>query len=287
MPTRSRPAFDRERAIQWVLMTKRFEPGDLAVVRILKKNFLVTLVPGGVLHTNKGYIRHDDVIGKAPGARLATNLGKPAWAFEPTLTDVLMAVHRHTTIAYPKDIGRLVFALGVNAGRRVLEAGTGSGALSIALAYFVRPTGRVVSYERRDDFAERARTNLERAGLADFVEVRAGDLAGGVPADERGAFDACVLDMPEPWHCLDAVHDALKPGGGLAVLLPTVNQVERLHRALRSLPFLKPETEEVLVRTWDVKDGATRPDFRMIGHTLFLTLTRTLSDREEAEESDE
>jgi len=266
-------------------MSTVFKEGDLAVIRILKKNFVVRLARGGVLHTNKGFIKHDDVIGAEPGVRLLTNLNKPAWAFEPTLTDLLMNVRRHTNISYPKDAAYVLFSLGIRSGHRVLEAGTGSGALTIALSYAVSPGGRVVTYERRAEFVEKARENVERVGLDGIVDFRVGDLADGIPSDEHGSYDACLLDLPEPWTCLEAVYEALKPGAGLGIVLPTVNQVERTFKALRALPYLKPETSEILVRTWDVKPGATRPDFRMIGHTMFVMLTRKLLEAEHEEES--
>jgi len=266
-------------------MSTVFKEGDLAVIRILNKNFLVRLARGGVLHTNKGFIRHDDVIGAEPGVKLLTNLNKPAWAFEPTLTDLLMNVRRHTNISYPKDAAYVLFSLGIRSGQRVLEAGTGSGALTIALSYAVSPGGRVVTYERRAEFVEKARENVERVGLVGIVDFRLGDLAYGIPSNERGSYDACLLDLPEPWTCLEAVYEALKPGAGLGIVLPTINQVERTFKALLALPYLKPETSEILVRTWDVKPGATRPDFRMIGHTMFVMLTRKLLEAEHEEGS--
>lgn len=257
----------------------RFKEGDLCTIRIIKKNFLVRLSRNGILHTNKGYIRHDDIIGLLPGSKLLTNLNKPAYVFRPSLDDLIFSVKRFTNISYPKEIAWIFYYLGLKNGKKVLEAGTGSGSLTIALAYLVSPEGVVVSCERRDDFVEEAQKNIEFAGLMDAVELRRGSLSSAVK--EVNYFDACVLDMPEPWTELDAVYSALKPGAPLIIFVPTVNQAEKTVLALRKSGFLNPETLEILHRYWDFKEGASRPEFEMRGHTGFLIQTRKILRQEE------
>lgn len=258
---------------------RAFREGDLCTIRIIKKNFLVRLKRDGVLHTNKGYIRHQDVIGAFPGTVLYTNLNKPAYVFEPSLEDLIFSVKRTTNISYPKEIAWMAYYLGLKNGKKVLEAGTGSGSLSIALAYFVSPEGRVVSCERREDILEEARKNIEFAGMLEYVELRKGNLSEAVT--EKDFFDGCVLDLPEPWNEIDVVKKALKPGAPLVIFLPTINQVERTVQKLRGSGFLPPETIEILHRQWDVKKDASRPEFEMRGHTGFLIQTRKLISEDE------
>lgn len=252
----------------------KFKEGDLCAVRIIKKEFLIKLQHGGILHTNKGYIRHDDCIGKLPGTKLLTNLNKPAYIFRPTLENLIFSVKRFTNISYPKEISWIVYYLGLRDGLKVLEAGTGSGSLTIALSYFVSPNGKVVTCDVREDFLKEAHNNIAFAGLESVVELRKGEIKDAVP--EKNYFDACVLDLPEPWTAFKAVYEALKPGAPLVVFVPTVNQVEKAVLELRKEGFLAPETLEVLHRYWDVKSGATRPEFEMRGHNGFLIQTRKI-----------
>lgn len=256
-----------------------FREGDLCAITIIKKTFLVRLKRGEVLHTNKGYVRHDDIIGAEEGSTLLTNLNKKVFVYRPGIADILMSVKRMTNISYPKDVAWMLFKSGVKSGSRVIEAGTGSGALACALAYSVMPEGRVYSFERRPEFIELARENLSRAGLLDYVQLEERDLSQ--PVEYENIFDAAFLDLPEPWTCLDSVYQSLKGGGSLCIFLPTVNQVERAVRELRKRSFTPPEVEELLIRTWDVKDGATRPDFNMRGHTGFIIFSRKLMSAEQ------
>ncbi|MCX7832417.1 MAG: tRNA (adenine-N1)-methyltransferase [Actinobacteria bacterium] len=256
-----------------------FKEGDLCTVRIIKKNFLVKLKSGEILHTNKGYVRHNDIIGILPGSKLLTNLNKPVYVFRPSVEDLVFSVKRFTNISYPKEIAWIVFSLGLKNGMKVLESGTGSGSLAIALAYFVSPEGRVISCERREEFIDDARKSIEKAGLLEYVELRAGDLKDAV--SEVNYFDACVLDLPEPWGVLETVYDSLKPGAPLAIFVPTVNQVEKTVISLRNFGFMPPQTMEILHRFWDIKTGASRPEFEMRGHTGFIVQTRKIISRED------
>lgn len=255
-------------------MMNYFKEGELCAIKVIKKIFVRKLKADGVLHTNKGYIRHGDIIGLPEGSILKTNLNKTVYVYRPTLEDLIMSVTRKTAISYPKDIPYIVFSMGLHSGSKVLEAGTGSGALTIALSYYVMPEGKVVTYEKREGFVRQAESNILKAGLLDYVEIKNKDISKGV---EETDFDCAVLDLPEPWRCLEVVFNALKPGKPLCMFLPTVNQTERLARELKRYGFSKPRTVEILQRTWNVKEGATRPNFKMYGHTCFLITTRKLS----------
>jgi tRNA (adenine57-N1/adenine58-N1)-methyltransferase len=251
-----------------------FKEGDKVIIQILKKRFLTTLKKDALLHTNKGYIRHEEIIGKKPGAVLKTSRGVPAWVFSPTLRDYIMKVQRQTNIIYPKDIAFIITYTGIKNGYRVGEAGSGSGALTTALAYFVSPKGRVYSYEKRGGLQKVARENVEKAGLSEFVEFKIGDVTEKI---EENELDVFILDIPTPWEALESVRNSLKNGGFLVSYLPTIGQVEKAVLAMRECGFASIEPMEVLFRTWKVEKEATRPDFEMVGHTGFLIFSRKVS----------
>ncbi len=253
-----------------------FIPGERVLLAIGTRTFLITLLEGHQFHTNKGFLDHDDIIGMTSGTRLYTTLGTEVFAFRPGIEDLAMKVRRHTNIVYPKDLGLILTKLSIGPGMHVLECGTGSGALTLALAWFVGEDGGVTTVERRPEFVENARENVRATGLLDRVSFLLGDLTD-VRLPEH-AFDACVLDLPEPWTVLDPVWRTLAPGAPLCAYVPTVNQVEHVTMALASHGgFARLETVEVLVRPYKVARGATRPDFRMVAHTGFLTFARTLA----------
>jgi len=174
-------------------------------------------------------------------------------------------------VIYPKDAAMLILKCGIGPGSRVVEAGTGSGYFTALLAYYVRPSGVVFTYEIRGEFIEIARRNLELAGLLDYVVIKNKDIREGI--DER-CVDAVVLDMADPWLVVGHAYDALRSGGALACLLPTINQVERTFHEAEKVGFTMLEVEEILVRSYKVKAGETRPSFRMVGHTGFLLFAR-------------
>ena len=195
----------------------------------------------------------------------------------PTLADVVLKMPRGAQVIYPKDLGAIVMAADIGPGQRVLEAGVGSGALSMAV---LRAGASVVGYEVREDFANRARTNV--TGLlgadADYrVEFR--DVTEGI--DEVG-LDRVLLDLPEPWRVLGPAGGALRPGGILLAYLPTINQTAQLREALAAGPWGLADTVEILRRTWHVEPRSVRPDHRMVGHTGFLTTARRLVRRRPA-----
>jgi len=236
-----------------------------------ERRYLVTLQPGAAFHTHSGIVAHDDVIGRQEGSTVAASTGRRFVALRPTLADVVLKMPRGAQVIYPKDLGAILLAADIGPGMRVLEAGVGSGALSMAL---LRAGADVVGYEVRSDFAAGARANVTAwAGPAAPYRVEERDVYEGI--EERG-IDRVVLDLPEPWRALGPVSDALRPGGILLSYLPSILQVATLRAAMAARAFGMAETSEVLRRTWHVEERSVRPDHRMVAHTGFLTTARLL-----------
>jgi len=252
-----------------------FEPGERALfVDGRGRTYLVRLQEGGTFHTHAGTLPHAEVVGRPEGSRVETSGGMALSVFRPRFADFVLKMPRGAQVVYPKDLGPIVTYADVYPGARVLEAGTGSGALTIALARAVGPQGRVVSYEVREEHRGRALKNVEAffGKVPDHVELRPGDLQEVGGSGER--FDRCVLDLPEPWVTLPTVAGVLEPGAVLCCYLPTTVQVQELVLALGGHGFLHLETFETLRRGWHVTERSVRPDHRMVGHTGFLTVAR-------------
>jgi len=235
------------------------------------KTFLVRVKEERVFGTHLGNVPLKDAIGKKYGEVIYSQLGKPFILLEPTLEDKMMKVRRFTQIIYPKDAALILLKTGIQSGMRVVECGAGSGALTIALASAVAPTGKVYTYDRREDFLENARRNVEEAGFSDFVEFKLREVGEGFDEPE---VDVVVLDLPSPWEGIPAAARSLRGGGRIASLSPTYNQVEQTVRSLTEHGFVYLETLEVLVRKILVRSGKTRPYERMVSHTGFLTFGR-------------
>jgi tRNA (adenine57-N1/adenine58-N1)-methyltransferase len=258
-------------------MSAPFEPGERVLfVDQRDRTYLVRLETGGTFHTHGGLLRHDEVIGRPEGTRLETSGGMVLVAFRPRFADVVLKMPRGAQVVYPKDVGPILVEVDVFPGARVLEAGTGSGALTIALCRAVGAEGRVVSYEVRDEHRERAVLNVEAffGKVPDRLELRAGDLADVAASPDR--FDRAVLDLPEPWGLLEPLTRVLEPGGVLGAFLPTTVQVQQLVLALPAAGFRHEETFETLHRSWHVAERSVRPDHRMVAHTGFLTIARRI-----------
>jgi tRNA (adenine57-N1/adenine58-N1)-methyltransferase len=246
--------------------------GDLAqLVGLSHKHFLITLTPGAELHTHRGIIRHDDLIGRPWGSQVTSHLGASFYLLQPSLSDLLLDLPRNTQILYPKDIGFILVTMGIGPGKRVIEAGSGSGSMTIALAYAVGPQGKVYSYEVRPEMQALARKNVTRLGLAERVEFKLRDLAEG--CDEQDA-EAFFLDVPTPWDYIAQVRAALQPGGFFGSLVPTTNQVAQLLEALRREHFAFLEVCEVLLRYYKAEPQRLRPTDRMVAHTGYLVFGR-------------
>jgi tRNA (adenine57-N1/adenine58-N1)-methyltransferase len=252
-----------------------FRPGErVLLVDSKSRRYLVTLVEGGSFSTHAGTLPHAELIGREEGILVRTSHGARLRAVRPTLADFILKMPRGAQVVYPKDIGPILVLGDVFPGARLLEAGVGSGALSMALLRAVGPEGSVVGYEVREDFAARAICNVESflgPGQPYRVDIR--DVYEGI--DESG-LDRIVLDLPEPWRVVKHATVALRPGGLLVAYLPTIGQVARLREELDGSPFGLAQTLEVLQRTWHVEGQSVRPDHRMVGHTGFLTAARLL-----------
>jgi tRNA (adenine57-N1/adenine58-N1)-methyltransferase len=253
--------------------------GDLAqLVGLRHKHFILTLQAGAKFETHRGILQHDDLIGKLWGTQVFSHIGAPFFLLQPSLADLITELPRTTQILYPKDIGFILVTLGIGPGQTVMEAGTGSGSMTTALAYAVGPEGRVISYEVKPDVQNLARKNLTRFGLAARVDFKLRDIQQGV--DETDA-DAFFLDVPNPYDYTGQVRAALKPGGYLCCLIPTFNQVEKTLQALRQTRFAFVEVCELLLRYYKPEPARLRPTDRMVAHTGFLIFARRIEPGED------
>lgn len=236
------------------------------------RRYLVRLNSGATFHTHAGVLGHDEVIGRLEGSTVVGSTGRRFLVVRPTLADVVLKMPRGAQVIYPKDLGAILLAADVGPGMRVLEAGVGSGALSMAL---LRSGAEVLGYEVRADFAEQARANV-----ADFLgpqaryRVEERDVYQGI---DDADLDRVVLDLPEPWRVLPHARSALRPGGILLAYLPSITQVAELRARLEDGGFALAETAELLRRTWHIEARSVRPDHRMVAHTGFLTTARRLA----------
>ena len=253
--------------------------GDLAeLVGLRHKHFIINLKAGAKFETHRGIIMHDDLIGKPWGTQTFSHMGAPFFLLQPSLADLLIDIPRTTQILYPKDIGFILVTMGVGPGQKVMEAGTGSGSMTTALAYAVGNEGRVVSYEVKEDVQNLARKNLTRFGLDSRVDFKLRNIEEGF--DETDA-DSFFLDVPNPYDYIGQVRTALKPGGFLCCLIPTINQVEKTLYSLRQFKFAFIEVCEVLLRYYKPEPSRIRPVDRMVAHTGFLVFARRIEPSED------
>lgn len=241
----------------------------------------ITIMPGGQFFTHRGSLAHDDIIGSPDGSTVTNTSGIEYLVLRPLLSDYVMSMPRGAAVVYPKDAGQIVQMADIFPGARVVEAGVGSGALSMSLLRAVGDGGRLYSFERREDFADIARANVEAFFGAPHPawSVDVGDLVEKLPdVVEPGTIDRVVLDMLAPWECLDVVADALAPGGVLICYVATATQLSRVAEDMRDHGgFTEPSAWESLVRGWHLEGLAVRPEHRMHGHTGFLITTRRLA----------
>ena len=231
-----------------------------------KRNFLIK-VEEKTLHTDKGFLKVHSFIGKKFGEKVETNLGIHFYILRPYLYEMIMKVRRKTQIMYPKDIGMILTRGNIFPGAKVIESGIGSGGLTTALANFVRPTGRVYSYERNEEFLNNAKKNLEKNGLSEWVEFKHQEITDEF--DEKDA-DFIMIDIGSPWDLIDAAYKSLKGGSRLATICPTFEQLTRTVFTLEEKGFINIETMEILLRKILVRRGKTRPEQRMPSHTGWL-----------------
>jgi tRNA (adenine57-N1/adenine58-N1)-methyltransferase len=241
----------------------------------------ITLREGGELHTHHGVLRHETLVGVPDGSVVANSAGMEYLALRPLLRDFVMSMPRGAAIVYPKDAGQIVVQADIFPGATVVEAGVGSGALSLSLLRAVGGEGRLVSFERREEFADVARANVETfmGGVPGNWDVVVGDLVEALPTTvAAGSVDRVVLDMLAPWECIDVVAEALTPGGVVICYVATATQLSRVAEYLRATElFTEPNASETMVRGWHVEGLAVRPDHRMVAHTGFLVSARRLA----------
>ena len=241
----------------------------------------ITLEPGKQFHTHRGVLEHDALLGLHDGSVVKASNGDTYLALRPLLSDFVMSMPRGAAIIYPKDAAQILGIADIFPGATVVEAGVGSGALSLWLLRAIGAEGRLLSFERREEFASVARNNVTTflGEAPGNWSIGIGDLAEVLPESvEPGTVDRVVLDMLAPWECLDAVSEALAPGGVLVCYVATATQLSRVAEAIRATgSYTEPSSTETLVRGWHVEGLAVRPDHRMVAHTAFLIAARRLA----------
>src|SRR4051794_26692181 len=240
------------------------------------KRYPIRLEPGATFHFHGGHVGHDALIGADEGIEVESSKGYRLVAYRPRMVDHIMQMPRSTAIIYPKDIAAILIWADIYPGATVFESGIGSGALTTALLRAVGPQGRVITYEQRPEFIERARTNIEAfLGACPNLVVHERDAYQGI--DERD-LDRVLLDLPEPWQVIPSAAEALRPGGFLSSYSPSTTQVQTTVQTLRAHGFGDVETIETLYRPWHIQGQSVRPVQQMVGHTGFLTFARRLSE---------
>ena len=258
---------------------KPFAAGErVLLIDSKERRYLLTLAAGKQFHSHQGTVEHDAVIGELEGIRVQASKGGRLLAVRPTLSDFVLKMKRGAQVVYPKDIGLILVYADIHPAATVLEAGTGSASLTLALARAVGESGRLISYEVREDHHAQGVANLNSwyeglGGIPLNVELRLGDVFEGI---DDVTFDRMVFDLPEPWRAVGTTTTALAAGGVVCCYLPTIPQVQQTVEALRAAGFGMIETFEGLVRTWNVEGQSVRPDHRMVAHTGFLTSARLL-----------
>jgi tRNA (adenine57-N1/adenine58-N1)-methyltransferase len=230
-------------------------------------SFLIRLTPGSTQGSHLGQMKHDDIIGMDYGDVMSTNKGSPFFLLRPTVGEYTRRIKRQTQVIFPKDSGFIIQHLNFGPGATVVECGTGSGSLATVFAHFVGDGGRIVSYDRREEFSRLAQSNAERWGVRHRIEFKIRDMKDGF--DERGA-DAVFLDVQNPWDFVGVAHEALAWGHRLGILVPTFNQIEKSLVALDEFNFVDVQVLELLMRYFKTDPRRIRPDDMMTAHTGFL-----------------
>ena len=254
------------------MATQTITEGDYALLYMNpRKTYMIKVEKGKSFHTHKGFVKFDDIIGKEWGCNLTSSLGFRFIVLKPILRDYIMKSARETQINYPKDIGLIVMFSGIGPGSVVVEAGTGTGAMTTALAHYVKPNGKIFSYDIRPEFQRTAEKNLTRAALIELVELKNKDITAGI--DEKNV-DSVILDLAIPWVVIPIAYPALKPSGTILSFSPTIDQVVKAVEALQENGFVDIQTVECLMRGMQIERGKTRPDTLMTAHTGYITFAR-------------
>lgn len=258
-------------------MAKIQEGSYVLLFHTPRKKWLAKVTSEKKLHTHLGIIDIAATVGMEYGSAVRTTEGRLIFLIEPTLHDFIMKSERRTQIVYPKDLGYIAARTGLKNGSKVLEIGTGSGALATFMAGIVKPEGHIYSYDVNPDFMDIARRNLEKAGMLDYVTMNQHDPHEGVDVREA---DVAVVDLGDPWTVLAQVHQALKGSGAFVAICPTMNQIEKTATELKKSGFADIDCVELLIRTMEAREGMTRPSMRMIGHTTYLVFARKVQAKD-------
>ncbi len=256
-------------------MSNSISEGAIVLLHFdVRRQWLVRVGEDREFHTHRGYLKLAALIGKSYGCEIKSSLGYSFWALQPTTFDLIMHSVRKTQIMYPKDIGLMILKLSLHSGIKVLEIGTGSGAMTVAAARAVMPEGRVHTYEIRKEFVEMAERNIKRASLSEYVVIHNQDANYGIEGTD---FNAAIIDVGDPWPIIPLVHRALMGGSPIVSFSPTVNQVEKTTEALSRGGFTNIQTIESFIREIRAETGKTRPVTMMVGHTGYMTFAQKIN----------
>ena len=238
------------------------------------KNWLTKIEKSKKLHTHIGIIDFDQVLGLEYGSSIVTPKQKRVYLMEPTIYDFVMKSDRKTQIVYPKDLGYIAIRTGLKSGSNVLEIGTGSASLTTFFASLVGPSGHVFTYDVNEEFMEIARKNLKKSNMEKNVSMYKRDIMK--EGLELSEMDVAIIDLGDPWNVLHIVHKCLKSSGSVAIICPTMNQLEKTSKHMNEIGFTDIESTEILIRNIEAREGKTRPSMRMIGHTTYLLFGRKI-----------
>lgn len=238
------------------------------------KNWLTRIEKNKKLHTHIGIIDFDSILGLEYGSSVITSKQKKVYLMLPTIFDFVMKSDRKTQIVYPKDLGYIAIRTGLKSGCNVLEIGTGSASLTTFFASLVGPSGHVFTYDINEEFMEIARKNLKKSGMENYVSMFKQDIM--TEGLERADIDIAIIDLGDPWNVLQIVHKCLKNSGSVAVICPTMNQLEKTSKHMNEVGFMDIESTEIMIRNIEAREGKTRPSMRMIGHTTYLIFGRKI-----------
>jgi tRNA (adenine57-N1/adenine58-N1)-methyltransferase catalytic subunit len=236
-----------------------------------RKKWLIKVAFAKKMHTHLGIIDLSNIIGMEYGSVIQSTEGKTIYLIQPTTYDFIMKSERKTQIIYPKDLGFIVARTGLENGSKVLEIGTGSGALTTFMASIVKPNGHIYTYDINPDFMAVAQRNLQKAGVMEFVTLSQCDPHMGIDIKN---VDIAIVDLGDPWTVLPEVYRSLKNSGSFVAICPTFNQLEKTAIELRRNNFVDVESVEIITRTLEAREGMTRPSNRMIAHTTYLIFGR-------------
>ena len=254
------------------MINEQIAEGDYVLLYIdTKRTYMVKVEAEKTFHTHKGYVKLNELIGKQYGSALQSSLGVYFCVLRPTLSDYILKSSRNTQITYPKDAALIVMFSGIGPGSKVVESGTGTGALTTALAHYVQPLGKVYTYDIREEGQKTAEKNLRRSGLLQYVEMKLKDVVAGIDELE---VDSVILDLAVPWLVIPHAYDALRPSGTIVSFSPTIDQVIKTVEALKEKHFMFIETVECIMRGMQIERGKTRPQTLITGHTGYITHAR-------------